>query len=483
MSRKQGSTMKARIRAIYLSLVGLLVASVNANDALAQQVLTQEQKFKRCFAQLTQSKLPESSAILLDVRAGKLTAADACMQLLNATSFKDTDNRLNEAAHSHTKAIVATLHKLHTGFFGDTDFPNFTSSRQFQGMGDIYDAEAPALYMTYAMFKPGMPLSSVLNARNMMRAIRTDENPLLGAASNADRTLSGFGSELPYAAKGELLGLYPVMSEWETPYVFRPTSSTTDIRGNIKIAKHYGGGILGDPAFLSMATAQTTTSRANGAERMPRKFAKAVYSDLLCRPLPVIRREDAVSFVSPSSVIEFRTSSGCVRCHASMDRMAAAIRGFKYHNVGNGTSDIRGGNFVELEAATLPAEAGWPASIDGQYFRRPANAVLYFRNYRGELVNRQVRGLDELGTAIAEQDDFYACMAKRYYSYFTGINVELADPLDPENPLVLSERDRRHLDRVIGLGQQLKQNQSLKGLIKLIIESEDYGKSDYGISN
>ncbi len=474
--------MKSAEKLLVLQMVFAGAFSFLSTTAEAQRNLTQEQRFRRCFAQLTQNKVPENFSLLLEVRAGGKSATDACLSLLNTIAFDPGDNRLNETVHPYAKSIVATAHKLHTSFFGDTDFPTITANKHFLGMGDIYDTEAPAFYLTYSMFKAGVPLSSALTAKNMMRAIRTDANPSLGAASNLDKSDSAFGSATPYAAKGDLLGLFPVMSEWETPYVV-PTSPTTEVKGVIKIAKHHGGGILGDPAYLSMATSQLTTLRANGAERMPRKFAKAVYGDLLCRPLPVVRREDAVSFVAPTSLVEFRTSSGCVRCHASMDRMASVIRGFKYHNVGSGSTQPRGGNFIEMENPTAQAETSWPAVADTQYFRRPANGVLYFRNYRGELVNRPVKGLEELGTAIAEQDDFYACMAKRYYSYFTGINVELADPLDSENPLTLSDRDRRHLQKVISLGQGLKQTQSLKSLVKSILESEDYGRSDFGIGN
>ena len=88
--------------------------------------------------------------------------------------------------------------------------------------------------------------------------------------------------------------------------------------------------------------------------------------------------------------------------------------------------------------------------------------------------------LNALGTEITKLDDFYVCLAKRYYQYFTGVDVELADPTSPDAPRALSNQDQYHLSKVINLGQDLKTTQSLMTLIEQIVKSADYRKSNYG---
>ena len=108
--------------------------------------------------------------------------------------------------------------------------------------------------------------------------------------------------------------------------------------------------------------------------------------------------------------------------------------------------------------------------------------MCYFRTYKGELIDRSVNSIENLGTVISEQDDYYSCFAKRYYSYFLGIEVELGDPGNILYPQ-LNGPDQYHRSKVIDLGLRLKNHKSLRQLILDIIASADYRLSDFGISN
>jgi hypothetical protein len=136
---------------------------------------------------------------------------------------------------------------------------------------------------------------------------------------------------------------------------------------------------------------------------------------------------------------------------------------------------------VRMLVPTAPLATDWPDSADPNYGARPAYGHLYFRNYKGELVDRVIQSVEQLGAAIREQDDHYLCFAKRYYEYFLGISVDLGDPGDPSyrSP---NKADAYHRAKVIDIGLRLKQHGSLRQVILDILGSAEYRKSDYGVS-
>ena len=79
---------------------------------------------------------------------------------------------------------------------------------------------------------------------------------------------------------------------------------------------------------------------------------------------------------------------------------------------------------------------------------------------------------------VQDLDDPYVCLAKRYYQYFTGFDVNISDLGDSDAP-DLSEGHRRHRLFVIGLGQRLKSHQNLTRLIEEILKSSQYRQSDF----
>ena len=89
-------------------------------------------------------------------------------------------------------------------------------------------------------------------------------------------------------------------------------------------------------------------------------------------------------------------------------------------------------------------------------------------------MSQKVNNLQEFGEALAETNDLYACAAKRYFEYFTGIGVSLADLRSPENDIDLTSEQMTQRDFVISLGKKLKKTQSLPELIEEIISSSFY---------
>jgi hypothetical protein len=163
-----------------------------------------------------------------------------------------------------------------------------------------------------------------------------------------------------------------------------------------------------------------------------------------------------------------------MQCHASIDPMAGLARNFSfkvdYHN-----PDTTNSVHLYKYPVSRSAENG-VVDADPDYYLRPSNGRLYFRSYDGTLIDRAISSIADLGTAISETNDFYACVAAKYYKFFTGITANLQDVGDPNLP-ALTVGDKFYRDEVIRLGQDLKSSQNLPALIREIISSDAYQRA------
>lgn len=263
--------------------------------------------------------------------------------------------------------------------------------------------------------------------------------------------------------------------------------ATERISEPVRFTANEGGGFLGNQNYL-LGTFLESDLRyvPDGAKKVNRSWARAVLKDAFCRDLPVVRESDVTQFVIPTSTTPFRQAATCSACHATMDRQAGVIRGLRWSIMGSIIADpplidLIGVFNIAMNAPTMPAVNTWSDVADPDYAKRQPTGRLYFRNYRGELVDRVVNSLSEMGVAISEQDDYFACFAKRYYYYFLGIDVDLGDP---GNPLYVppNAQDQYHRNKVIDLGLRLKNHKSLRQLLVDIMSSEEYRMSDFGVT-
>jgi hypothetical protein len=319
-----------------------------------------------------------------------------------------------------------------------------------------------------------------------------------GSEGSVTRTMTAgaHALELRYAQRS---GAGKFIFRWEGPGISKqvvPASALSGLQarsylhGNpqkVELTGSEGGGFIGNHNYLlTTFTEPDPRYTPNGAELTNRSWARAVLHDALCRDLPAVREADAEMFANPDSAVPFRQVAGCTTCHASIDRQAGVIRGLRWSilaTVGNDppVPDWYGLLGVRMLVPTAPLATDWPDSADPNYGARPAYGHLYFRNYKGELVDRVIQSVEQLGAAIREQDDHYLCFAKRYYEYFLGISVDLGDPGDPSyrSP---NKADAYHRAKVIDIGLRLKQHGSLRQVILDILGSAEYRKSDYGVS-
>jgi hypothetical protein len=83
---------------------------------------------------------------------------------------------------------------------------------------------------------------------------------------------------------------------------------------------------------------------------------------------------------------------------------------------------------------------------------------------------------------MAQTDDFYACAAKRYFQYFTGIQVSLYDRTNPANATFnekLSSEAKADREFVESLGTELRKTQSIRSVVKKIMGSPYYRETNY----
>jgi hypothetical protein len=438
--------------------------------------LTNTEVFYRCYGQITQQRVPRNHPLLPGVRGGGTDAITACMSVLNGALLTAASNtQVANTGDVESLSVLKTFNNLHRSWFKVADIyasaffgPEYTP--------DYLDPSTGALYYTRALLHPSLSASSVVTGTTTLESVRAVQTPLRGPATNIEAANTAFGAGAIFAPMGQMFGVKPMGSRVLTALQGGPSHD---------VGQNSGGGAMGTQAYLmANVDAQVFDFRSDGAVKMPRKWAKSVFKDFLCRDLPVVRSEDSVSFVATMSPTPFRNVNSCTRCHVSMDRLSSNIRGFRhvgmYHGPFNAISSAIP-VFARLETPTQPQETQWPSSPDPDYSRRPPTGTLYFRNYNGALVNEATNSLDDMGVKMSQQDDFYICWAKRYYEYFTGIGTETGDVADPSFGRTLTAQETTHRNRVITLGRSFRNHQNARQLIQEILSLPQYRTSNQGL--
>ncbi len=465
-----------------------------ASRSLAE-VLSPLALFNRCYTQITLLPLPpRTDPRVAAVVAGTRQATDACMDVLEEALLTGGSNTvIGNVGNMEARAVIRNFHNLHASWFSVPDFPLVLFGLANNATKNNWDATAPAAYFTRALLLPSGQARSIVTEPLNLRPRRANMNvtaSLIGNVELSDTVSFGnsffrINPDFRFAGIGDILGVQPT-GALNMNYSYMTSANSSPTRGTVSMGATLGGGFLGTSPFLIKAVGEENLFRANGAEQMPRKWSKAILNDLLCRELPVARLSDAESYTVADGpgVARFRSSASCVRCHMTMDQMAGTLRGFHYNSLYDfHTLPIQiGGDFPDFYTVSKPATSDrWPATIDTQFHLRPPSGSLTFRSYDGTFIDRPLTTVANLGATIADTNDFYVCLASRYYKYFTGISVTLADLTDPVAPITLTPRAAQHRSTIIQLGLQLKSHQSLRRTIEEIIKLPIYRESNLGI--
>jgi hypothetical protein len=511
-------------------LRNLLLAAVFvlATQTAPAQSISQIALFNRCYAHLTGMPVPLSHALRAQVAAGTITAVSACNQILDKTVLGG-NGYLTQVGDSDARKVLSNFASFHRTWFGANtveQLPDY-SLETARGAIDIYDSTEPSLAVTRAMFGSGVPYKDVVTLGTGVKALR-EENPGVtgqfgwavsfpgrgtfgnnglmdtnlfnfraysgGFSGNSDAPNS-FLLNLPKIAVGELIGVRQTTESVVVPNVSlvplgsdRPGNLQPGLNVGFDIYATLGGGVLGTPIYMMLNLGHGYGTESNGTTKVPRRWSQANMESFMCATLPALRESDVRQFVVGTSSAPFRNAASCVMCHATLDPMAYTAR-----NVVLGNSDYfvfstgsRTDSKTSPHLATYRQEigsvAGWPSEPVANFHRQVASGRLYFRSVTGVLVDRQVQGVAGLGQAMSETDDLYQCAAKRYFEYFTGIEVPLYDRDDPRNAaLNKSISDNGIADRkfVENLAAKLRSHQSVRQLVKDIMASDYYKNLNY----
>lgn len=465
------------LNVIFIS--ALAMSSGFPGKSSAAEDLSATALFYRCYAQMTQSRPDRNSDRVQAVRNGSKDPITACLEILDSAKLNNTTGRT--ANNTVAKKVLKTFHNLHSSWFQAKQFPeNFTFLRN-KSNRFIHDSTSPGLYLTKALLNQDTKADYVLKTTENLVAIRANNNPATSHDNVTKGDVAFANNVLQFASYGELLGIRNAgVRNW--PYSWENTRNNRTFSGTAAVGRNFGGGVLGSQAYLLLTVDEDQTFKSDGAVEMPRKWARNFITDFMCRELPLIRPNDADAFIVPTSDIEFRKAAACNRCHASMDRMASTMRNLEFFAIsGQNVFAPRHGSVVaRMRAVNRPAESGWPAVEDNNYANRPPKGRLFFRNYKGDLIDLPLNNVADLGNKLSQQDDVYICMASRYYKYFTGIKTFVGDIGDASLGLELTAQDIKQRNLVIQLGKNLKNHKDPRRLIEEIIKLPSYKKTDFG---
>lgn len=510
------------------SLFSVLLVFLFAQVAFAKP-LTEAQIYKRCYAQLSQVAVPVNDARITQINNKQLTGAQACSQLLAEADF-DGVGRLR-TINPLTIKIVKTFTDFHRSWFANSRLEQSTDfSLETDGSTmDVFDASEPALFITRQLFLPGAQYRNILRGSQGVQAIRQEDRAISASLGfTPEMTVPGRfyagnnGSiqenKFPFAsADGSVRGAEDQGSRPAEDFVILPKMNAGEIVGvqmntfsamipnfylklfhteenarrnygdaidfSFDIYKNRGGGILGSSTFFMMNSGHTKGQIFNGSTKVPRAWTKAAMESLMCSPFPSLRESDISQFVANGSSAPFRNASSCVMCHATLDPFAYVARN---RVVGNSdfTNFLKNTILVGNFKATMASVAGWPSEPVPNFHRQEPKGRLYYRSATGALVDRSVNNSEEMGQAMSETEDFYQCAAKRYFQYFTGINVSIYDRTNPANSDLnrkLTKADKDDRKFIEKLAKELRTTQSLPNMVRQIIGSDYYKYQNYRV--
>ena len=498
--------------------------STNANSA---SLLSEPEIFHRCYMKMVRNVISRTDTNsqgykLLDrVQKKEITGAQACIQLFESAQFNPDNGTTVTPDSSESRAIIKNFHNLHHSWFTSKriDIDNgFISATMI-----VRDNDEPALYFTRALFQSDQKAGDILRGTDTLRSIRKLPNnfasnwdaktvtllnetfhptgmkiPILSVIDNVTTIIGIPVAPTDLVPYGDLIGVKSVSSfpigttnriAMETNAGTAGSFSTEFVNHvrpqtfNVDLFQNLGGGILGSQIFILKNTNLTTNQIAGGTTNekdriIARRLAARIFTDLLCHQLPTLSDSDPGVETIPNSNFTFHLSKSCMGCHASMDPLAYTFRNLIVY--GSARNDSATSTDAQKQAGSpIFGVLKFTPKDSSQYFAlKNPTGTLRYRNHDGQLTSgTTVNSLAEIGENLASDVDFYQCMAKRYYNFFTGIDVNLTT----RNVFEDTSTMKYHRDVVKQIALELKEdpNQRVKEVIRKILSSEAFRSRSY----
>ncbi len=442
-------------------------------------------RYYRCYALFTGERVAPADELLKSVESRSKSGTEACMALLDRAMLDEKGSlpAVNGVTDPLGRKVFSRLLELYQKELSNPSYISTFQSPRFEA--DLFDLNESGYQMIYTLFGQNQAYRDLVTrdfALSAKRERKENTKAIGSVVTNAEPAFSSAPLSttnpntnptlivsLTATFKDDVVqqGLLQGLVRDERPLLM-PN------RNNANMNFHFGAGMLGSIPYLFANTNLFTPP--DGGFKTHRALAASMIEDTLCRPLPWVRPSDAIGFVNPASKLSFRAGVSCAHCHTSSDRAAAGLREVRYDKSHAFGVSFWNRNPVSEAAAPFPEIEG-----DLKFASRPSSGLLYYRTMNGALISQSFDGVKGLGQLIANLDDFYICAAKRHYRFLTGIDVDISDLGDPSNPVVLSKAEMLKRDLVRKLGLELKSHQSLRNLIKAIIERPEFALPGRGI--
>lgn len=461
--------------------------------------LSDKELYRRCFSLLVRKRSLYDSHILRKVENNEISGPQACMLIINELSFNQDGVVQSEIG----RAVLETLYGLHQGWYNEYNL--FRDDEAWGGF-EVFNPASLSLFWL-DLLKNNLPVSHVLLGTHDYEELREslNDNDRLVSYSIATGAESDKMSDYKFAygmksknkiyhwspttvPRGELIGFKRRTYKENDfiPGIVNGRIGQIEIHDLIMrkksepIHQGQGGGIIGSEVYLQLNTGADLGKTFDGGLRLPRKWSQTVISDFFCRKLPVVKASDVELYVNKKSSISFQTNKACMHCHATMDHMAGLIRNIEYNysiDRGRELNNLQTTHFYVHKTNQALSESIISES-DPSYHLRPKTGRFIYTDLAGNHYDAKVQSLDELGKIIGQIDDFYHCLASRYFEFFTGLQIE---------PAIIylknkNEKEQFLSDQLAGLSNHLKTTQSLREAYRFLFQSELFRERSFYIN-
>ncbi|MBT7611364.1 MAG: hypothetical protein HN576_16510 [Bacteriovoracaceae bacterium] len=496
LSKKEIEMIKSWILNLNLSTQSSSKILVNANNPLTELEL-----FNRCSLQLTNYTGIESNPkIYENLKLKNITSTQACLQILENSHLSIKGMLKNK--NTFSKQTLLTFQKVHNNWFNEW---NFFVAMSTWGTFEILDPGSMGYFFTKSLLDKEFTFRDIFKGKRSFEGIReskVEPEFLLYKFKNEKRYkikdyrfvygLSENGKEYKTwnpkrVPTGELIGVKAIPVKRD---VVKILVNSKDNQKEIKPAVEQivnkdihlglGGGVLGSEVYINLNLGQELGRSMDGGRIQPRIWAKSVIKEFLCRDLPVVPITKSEIFVNLNSNLPFRKNKSCMSCHITMDPMSYLVRNVEQSLSADAGGDgmIHSTHLKFYQSNTSLKNADKFPDKDELFHLRPAHGKFIYQDIRGNFINKNIKTLDDLGSALLETDDVYLCTAKKYLNFLTGINVNMNLFIDKN----LTKQELYIRNLLEEAGRVLKKNGDLTDVIGVILNSEIYRGKDFSVN-
>ncbi len=467
----------------------ILIIFVVFINSSAYGTISDKAQYLRCYQRLTgksyfEIKSDKSKTAYEEVKSGDKDPIEACLELITSITIDQGTGIAQNSNNKETKSLFNNFNQYFNDMFSVKDVNPSLLNCNRETLIDFIDPERKGLYFFRTLFTPDTKFSESVTAESTYQYKRSAGVPdtmsfKLGGKNKVSDFVIDLSSNNTQAALPKLLEVGDIIG-FKKADVLSLGAASNDLRN---WTNHYKGGVIGDKVYLRD---HLPNIAADGAVKLARNFGERFYKDFLCRDLPLVKPSDSRVFVdTDENAAPFRQSVSCVGCHASIDRLVMGMSHIEHKRIRGGTCErvgskfkLRGYSGVSKITNFTQDNSFWPSSGDEDFKKYKNQGRIFYRSYKGELIDIGFHGAKELGNFLAQSEDFYICQAKRAYSYLTGVDVNLNIYKGLNDEIALSEADKAHYETVITAGLGLKGHQSFTLLLKELMNSTSF-KSQY----